>query len=1032
MKTSSVSEKVDDRIMENLHIKEKKQMRYDAFISYRHSELDMFVAKKIHKSLETFKVPRAVAKKSGKKNIKRVFRDQEELPIGSDLGDNITGALKESEYLLVICSPRTPESYWVEKEINTFIKLHDREHVLAILIEGEPEESFPPQLLVDDYGNPVEPLAADVRGSSNREVAQKIRSEVMRLAAPILHCSYDDLKQRHRERRMKKAMATVSILAALGIAFGAYNAYNNAIIRENYHAKQVNQSKYLAKTALQLLEEGDRQTAALIALEALPSKENDRPYVPAAQYALSQTLHAYDTGNAISMDRNLKHDLPVSEFAFDLTGDRLISKDDGNNIYVWNVADGELLAQIAPEIGDNGYVVNSIGQFLYEDHVIICDHEKISSFNFGGELEWAIEFHDMVNYCEFDRERNVAACIAGEQLIFVDIAAGEKMTEVTNTQEYSFSGTCKFSEDGSRFAVSHLKNSSEEGEMGFFSVYDLKTGGLTTYTAKADFVTALDFSSDGNMVVVSHGGMRELNDSQLDSGHAYVEKINSATGEVFWTQEIDFLLYDLDAASIILKARKYEDEAAGVTYDQVLLSVDRTAYTWDAATGALVAQVNVPSGIREFLVSTASCFGYLAESNGTIDIVDMNTGTNYSASAIETGKEIKDVYIQNGVLVVRSYASPELTMMKYQEGAGIEVLETYDSDVDEMYHSPNETYYAVGNSENGEISFYQTKENALVSRWNREACDSCAACGFMGEETFVYVDTAGLITFVDVVTGETEQLAVCEKAYDLECDLNEDCTKALIIGADGGNDTFWIVDLQKKEILVSGGSEENMITGVLAEDGSKAYCNTGEKGLYVIDAATGETTPLDRSEYQMVKGTESQRALAVSKDGGLLAVSCVDGVLRVLDTKTLETVAEIPFASAYRRFICFSEDGKEIMLQGDDYYFKVYDLEQGQFSHIEADQFYQISEVVMDEDTGTISLLTSVDMKILESDSYEKLASVENGLDYLPKTGAVFCGEHSTLYRFPYMTLDMLLAEAEEQFAGKTLSPLERTQYNVE
>ena len=64
-------------------------MRYNAFISYRHSELDMFVAKKVHKGLETFKVPHAVAKKTGKKKINRVFRDQEELPSGSDLGDNI-------------------------------------------------------------------------------------------------------------------------------------------------------------------------------------------------------------------------------------------------------------------------------------------------------------------------------------------------------------------------------------------------------------------------------------------------------------------------------------------------------------------------------------------------------------------------------------------------------------------------------------------------------------------------------------------------------------------------------------------------------------------------------------------------------------------------------------------------------------------------------------------------------------------------------------------------------------------------------
>lgn len=206
-------------------------MKYDAFISYRHSELDMYVAKGLHKGLETFKAPRMAAGKTGKKKIERVFRDQEELPIGSDLGDNIRKALEESEYLIVVCSPRTPDSYWVQKEIDTYISLHDREHVLAVLIEGEPEESFPKQLLTDDNGNPVEPLAADVRGGSHRAVGKKLKTELLRLAAPLLGCSYDDLRQRHRERRMKKALGAFAAVAVLALAFGIYSAYNAMIIQ---------------------------------------------------------------------------------------------------------------------------------------------------------------------------------------------------------------------------------------------------------------------------------------------------------------------------------------------------------------------------------------------------------------------------------------------------------------------------------------------------------------------------------------------------------------------------------------------------------------------------------------------------------------------------------------------------------------------------------------------------------------------------------------------------------------------------------
>ena len=51
-------------------------MKYDAFISYRHSELDMEIAKKVHSGLETYKIPGAVRVKTGKKKMGRVFRDQ--------------------------------------------------------------------------------------------------------------------------------------------------------------------------------------------------------------------------------------------------------------------------------------------------------------------------------------------------------------------------------------------------------------------------------------------------------------------------------------------------------------------------------------------------------------------------------------------------------------------------------------------------------------------------------------------------------------------------------------------------------------------------------------------------------------------------------------------------------------------------------------------------------------------------------------------------------------------------------------------
>lgn len=95
-------------------------IHYNAFISYRHHPDDIRVASEIHRSLERSHVPRSIRKKYGK--IERLFRDKEELPITSDLNDDIDSALYNSDYLIVICSVHTKESIWVQREIELFLK----------------------------------------------------------------------------------------------------------------------------------------------------------------------------------------------------------------------------------------------------------------------------------------------------------------------------------------------------------------------------------------------------------------------------------------------------------------------------------------------------------------------------------------------------------------------------------------------------------------------------------------------------------------------------------------------------------------------------------------------------------------------------------------------------------------------------------------------------------------------------------------------------------------------------------------------
>lgn len=110
--------------------------KYDAFISYTHKDLDVFVAETIHKKLERYHIPKKLRNKSGERRFSRIFRDKEELAVSPDLSENICRALENSEYLIVLCSPEAKESVWVQREIEYFLEYHERDHILPVLLKG--------------------------------------------------------------------------------------------------------------------------------------------------------------------------------------------------------------------------------------------------------------------------------------------------------------------------------------------------------------------------------------------------------------------------------------------------------------------------------------------------------------------------------------------------------------------------------------------------------------------------------------------------------------------------------------------------------------------------------------------------------------------------------------------------------------------------------------------------------------------------------------------------------------------------------
>ena len=327
------------------------EFHYNAFISYRHAEVDSRIAEEVQTQLERYHLPAAVRKRTGIRRIDRIFRDKSELPLTSDLNDDILEALRDADFLILICSPRTKESLWVAKEVETFLGMKGHERILTVIAEGDPEDVVP-QILkektvetVTEDGEkvravvPIEPLSTDYRIG----IRQARRIELPRLVAAIVGCRYDELIQRRRQylRRLYAAGAAAAMCAV------SYLVWSNLQIRDALNASLISQSRYLAEESSTALKSGDRMLAVQLALKALPNAEQKRPVTEEAGYALTRGLDLYSAAesNAVQIMSRFEMEQPVTCHLIDETGRYLAMADRGDSFRIVDTAENRILQE---------------------------------------------------------------------------------------------------------------------------------------------------------------------------------------------------------------------------------------------------------------------------------------------------------------------------------------------------------------------------------------------------------------------------------------------------------------------------------------------------------------------------------------------------------------------------------------------------------------------------------------------------------------------------------------------------------------
>lgn len=187
---------------------------YYAFISYKRE--DEKWAKWLQNMLEHYKFPTNLnGREDLPKHIRPTFRDVTDLTPGL-LAKEIDKALRSSEWLIVICSPRSAKSPWVCKEAQTFIDLGRADYIVPFVIEGTPFskeascECYPEALL--NLTDSQELLAANINEMGRNAAAIKV-------VAHMFSLRFDTLWRRHEreQKRKRNILATIiSFLCLLG------------------------------------------------------------------------------------------------------------------------------------------------------------------------------------------------------------------------------------------------------------------------------------------------------------------------------------------------------------------------------------------------------------------------------------------------------------------------------------------------------------------------------------------------------------------------------------------------------------------------------------------------------------------------------------------------------------------------------------------------------------------------------------------------------------------------------------------------
>lgn len=366
-------------------------MNYVAFLSY--SRADEEFAAKLQKQLEQYVLPQAVrfdARIEKRKPLAPIFRDKADLIQSGSLPERIRTAIAASKYLIVVCSPSSRRSEWVNREVDDFVALNGTSNLILVVHAGVPhaasegrplDEECLPLRFVDTRGVLLGdvPLWADMRQPGTQ------RHTFLSVVCTLLELrSLDVLIRRDEREERKRKLLTVGLGAAAMVAVAAFlgvlhvqrqsgladlAAVAVSEARTEAYAGRPQQARAILEKAYRQGARGDvaRSLELMASWDVVSADDAAGATEPFLESSNGSTTLVLPTGNRVRLTRSVNRLISDPRLAF------VAIQTDDDHLQIFSRTTGELLAEKSIEENssatDTPVIVSESGTLIVSAHV---------------------------------------------------------------------------------------------------------------------------------------------------------------------------------------------------------------------------------------------------------------------------------------------------------------------------------------------------------------------------------------------------------------------------------------------------------------------------------------------------------------------------------------------------------------------------------------------------------------------------------------------------------------------------------------